>query len=64
MSFLSSIVIKAVESHLVEAGPEIEAMIMQELGALGSEFLAYVTHKTATAALAPAADVQIPPAAE
>jgi hypothetical protein len=63
MSFLSSIIIAAFEKELVAVGPEVEAYMMQALGTLGSELMAYVTTKV-VANNPPKVPVQTPQSVE
>jgi hypothetical protein len=48
MSLLSNIIIKAFEAELANKGPEIEAYVVEVLGKLGAELMAYVSQKQLT----------------
>lgn len=45
MSFVSAAVIAFLEKELSAEGPEIEAFVLQQIGTLASELVAYVEKK-------------------
>lgn len=66
MSLLSTVIIAAFEKELEAASPEIEAYVMQAMGTLGAELMAYVTQKVVAAKppVAPVTPVQTPQSVE
>ena len=45
MSFVSGVVISMLEKELAAQGPEVEAYVLQLLGTLASDLVAYVEKK-------------------